>query len=271
MDREKLKELLLLSFLKSLFETLKPFLTVEEKVDYLETLITYLQGVYWHEEAIPQLGIEGNVFDSSTFIRKNVFLKYKDKAKPFVDTHLRFYLEKEPNLRSHLFKLLQINEPILDEIEFEQYNDSIYSLLHNLIEKICTQSFESAKKQTEEDVKNIKQANKESTTTFKATNSEYTRPRQALMLHYLFEAMGLNKDILSRRKLAEFAHALVCWPIDKIDNSGLYKMLKEAPLLKDNDENMLKDLKFIKAQFELVNIPGTIELVEKEIRSIKNS
>ena len=56
MEREKLINLVLKNFLKDLFENLKPFQTVEERVDFLEVLAEYMKGAYNYEPPIPVLG-----------------------------------------------------------------------------------------------------------------------------------------------------------------------------------------------------------------------
>ena len=149
MEREKLINLVLKNFLKDLFENLKPFQTVEERVDFLEVLIEYMKGAYSYEPPIPVLGMEGTPFDGEGFIRKNILLKFKQKAKAFVDTGLRYYFEKSDDLKQHLFEKLKIEEPVLSEEEFEVYINYVNQLLHNIIEKICTQSFDTAKTDTE--------------------------------------------------------------------------------------------------------------------------
>lgn len=261
MERNHLLVLLIQNFNKKLFESLKPFNNIEEKVEYLETLEILLQNT---------ANSEGDPFNTTEFIRKNILLKYKHKAKSFLDLNLRFYFEKEESLRELLFGILKIDEEIFNQEELNEYFTSLGFNLNNVIAKICTQEIEAAKADTDKEIKSLPETNAGIINAYKASNGEYTRIRQALMLHFWFEAIGLDKDHLKRRKLAEFGHAFFLWPIDDIDNSGLYKMLRQAPLIKENDKSMLKDLEFVKAQFQLVNIPAAVELIEKQIKSIKN-
>ena len=269
MEREKLKRFLWQNFLKALFESLKPFQTIEDKVNYLETLIEYLKGVYAHEDAAPEFNYEGNPFDSETFIRKNILIKYKEKAKPFVDHKLRYYFEKEDFLKAHLFEVLKINEPVLTEEEFDHYITVVHTALNNFIEKICTQTFEEAKAETETDVKALPEANEDIISGFKSQSKEYTRSRQILLFHFVLQLMNMTRSEGSIRKYAQFGHVLFAWPVDNIDNSGVYKMLKKAPYLKQDNKATLKDLEFIKSQFELVDSPEGMALVQKEINSLK--
>lgn len=261
MERKQLFVLLIQNFNKKLFESLNPFDTIEDKVDYLETLAVFLQG---------SSSFDGDSFNTNEFVRKNILLKYKHKAKPFLDLNLRFYFEKDETLRELLFNILKIEEEILNQDELREYFTALGFILNNVIAKICTQDVEAAKVETDKEIKSLPETNAGIINAYKASNGEYTRIRQALMLHFWFEAIGLDKDHLKRRKLAEFGHAIFLWPFDEIDNSGLYKMLRQAPLIKENDRSMIKDLEFVKRQFQLVNIPGAVELIEMQIKSLKN-
>lgn len=87
----------------------------------------------------------------------------------------------------------------------------------------------------------------------------------------MLKFLGNSKLDNSARKYAQFAHVLFAWPMDNIDNSGIYKMLKKAPYLKKDDKAMLKDLEFIMKQFELIDSPPGVALVQKEIDFIKRS
>ncbi|MGV2481498.1 UNVERIFIED_CONTAM: hypothetical protein IGO34_32380, partial [Salmonella enterica subsp. enterica serovar Weltevreden] len=65
------------------------------------------------------------------------------------------------------------------------------------------------------------------------------------------------------------AHALFAYPIDNIDNSAIYKLIKKAPYLKQDKRAMLKDLEFVKNQFDIIGSVEGVELVQKEIDSLK--
>lgn len=103
MDRKKLVSVVIENFFHTLLESLKPFKTVDDRVNFMEMLIEYLKGVYNHEEAILAFNYEGNPFDSELFIRQNILLRYKEKAKPFVDNGLRYYFEKDNHLQNVSF------------------------------------------------------------------------------------------------------------------------------------------------------------------------
>jgi hypothetical protein len=269
MEREKLLNTVLKAFLNSLFESLKPFQTIEEKADFLETLVEYLKGTYSYEPPIPAIGMEGNPFDSEEFIRKNILVKYKQRAKPFVDTGLRYYFEKDEDLKQHLFTRLKIDEPLLTEEEYEDYINYIYKLLNSLIENICIQPYEEAKAQTENDIKSISEGTDDQIVGFKSKSKEYTRGRQMLLFYFILKLLGKSRNDTPLIKLTEFGHVLFAWPTDNANNNAVYKMLKVAPYLKDDDKAMLKDLEFVKKQFEKIEHTEGTALVQKEIDSIK--
>jgi hypothetical protein len=269
MEREQLIKTLLQNFLKTLSETLKPFQTLEERVDYLETLMEYLQGVYWHEDAIPELGIEGNPFDSGSFIRKKILLKYKDKAKPFVDTELRCYFEKVEGLKAHLFARLKLTEPILDEHEQEVYMQRLSHILHNLIEKICIQPGDNTMGENEHDLKTLTEGVNGQKGKFKSTSKEYTRHRQIILFHFMLKLIGVTRFNSKLIDMAEFGHVLFAWPTDNAENTAVYRMIKEAPYLKEKEKDNLEDLEFVKMQFERINHIEGIALVQKEIDGLK--
>lgn len=250
MERMKLIGKLLQLFSTKLNETLQPFHKVSEKVDYLESLIEYIGGVYHHVDAIPHLGWEGNPFDSRAFIRKNILARFKDKAKPFTESRLHLYLEKEPDYKTQLFQLLETKEPILNEQEFEIYIKSVNRIIQELIEKAWTDISED----DDTDVSNET-----------IDSNGYSRSRQVLMLHYLLEITRLGRNTNSLPIVAEFAHAMFGLPTKNFKTSSLQKMFKNAPGIKTNDVNMIQDLEFVKAKFSLIGSVDAVALIQKEI------
>jgi hypothetical protein len=269
MEREKLIEALLQNFIKTLFETLKPFQTIEENVDYLETLIEYLTGVYSHEPAAPEFNYEGNPFDALTFIRKNILLKYKNKAKPFVDTKLRYYFEKDEGKKADLFAQLNLTEPILTEQEYEDYINRIHHILNRLIEKICILPPESAKTDIENDLKALPESVNPNKGKFKSDSKEYTRKRQILLYYFVLKLIGINKGNAFMTEMAKFAHALLAWPTDDASNGRVYDLVKEVTNVKQKSRDYPMDLEFVKKQFEIIKHAEGIALVQKEIDGLK--
>jgi len=269
MEREKLIGTLLQNFLKALFETLKPFQTVEERVDYLETLIEYLSGVYSHEDAIPELDFIGNPFDSAGFYRTNILLKYKDKAKPLVDTKLLYYFEKDEGKKAYLFAHLQLNVPVLNEEEHEDYMQRLSHILHNLIEKICIQPGNKIKSETEHDLRALAEVGNGQKGKFKSESKEYNRRRQLLLYSFVLQLIGINRGNSKLIEMAKFAHALLAWPTDDPSNGRVYDLVKEVTSVKQNSKDYPLDLEFVKNQFEIIKHTEGIALVQKEIDGLK--
>lgn len=254
MERKKLIGQLLRLFLINLNKTLKPFEKVSEKADYLEALIDYISGVYHHEDAIPHLGWEGNPFDSDGFVRKNILARFKSKVKPFLETRLQLFLEKKTEYRQQLFQMLKLNEPILNDQEFETYIRSVNELLQNLIEKVWIETSSDDEASSSDEI---------------AGTNGYSRSRQVLMLHYLLEITKLGRNTNSLSKVTEFAHALLNIPTKNFNTSALQKMFKTAPILKVNEINMVQDLEFVKTKFMLLGSSQAVELIQTQINKIK--
>lgn len=117
------------NFLRDLFESLKPFQNVEERVEFLEILIEYMTGAYNYEPPIPALGMEGIPFDGEGFIRKNILLKFKQKAKLFVDTGLRYYFEKSDDLKRKLQLLIYLPSNFLISFNFKRASTGVNVLI----------------------------------------------------------------------------------------------------------------------------------------------
>lgn len=270
MQRNELFVLLIKNFYKDLVTCLKPFQNSQDRANFLETLLEYLNGVYNYELPNPEYNFEGYDFDSGGFIRKEILHKFREKAKPFLDTQLRLYFEKDESRMASLFKKIGVNETLLSTKEYEDYTNYLHNILTNLIEKILTDDFDESQSEIERELKALPNNEKGQNNGFKSSSREYSRARQALLLYYLLKLLGKGRLDNSTRKNAQFGHALFGWPIDNIDNSALYRMLKKAPLLKE-DPALLKDLEFVRMQFELLGSPEGVLLVQKEIDSIKRS
>ncbi len=270
MDRKKLVGVVIENFFRALLESLKPFKTIDDRVSFMETLIEYLNGVYNHEEPILAFNYEGNPFDAELFIRKNILLRYKEKAKPFVDKGLRYYFEKDDHLQTYLFEQLKLKEPIFTTLEYEQYINYVHAILHNLIEQVCTQSVENGVAENEGNLETLAlpELGSAQLTGFKSKSKEYTRSRQILLFYFVLKLLGKSRATAKLIELSEFGHVLFAWPTDNASNNAVYRMLKDAPYLKQ-DKALLTDLEFIKRQFQRIEHADGVAIVQKEIDSLK--
>lgn len=261
-ERDVLIQTLLKHFIYDLSMSAKP-LTQEETIDFVCVLKDYLKGIYNEEPPIDEFNYEGSPFDGDEFIELNLLKPYREKMVPFSKTQLKYYFAKDDYTKGLLFSKLGINEPIFNEDEYQTYIFSIYSLLQNIKENLYLRPIEGTTVQLK-DVRLM-----ESEQGLKSRSTEYTRSRQVLLYYFILKLMGITKLDNSSRKLAQFAHVLFAYPIDNIDNSAIYKLLKQAPYFKKEPKVMLKDLEFVKQQFELIDSAEGVALVQREIELLK--
>ncbi|HXB41688.1 MAG TPA: hypothetical protein VNZ49_14200 [Bacteroidia bacterium] len=269
-NREELVRTILNNFLSDLSASAKP-LNREETINFIGVLAEYLKGVYNHEPSVPEYNYEGSPFDEEEFIETHLLKPYRQKMVPFVKTSLKYYFSKDEYGKTQLFNKLKIDEPLLNNEEYQEYILRVYTLLQKIKENLYLKPIEETKENPGEAQKLIDNPDELVIQGFKSKSKEYTRSRQILLFYYVLKLMGMTKLDTSTRKYAQFAHVLFAWPTDNVDNAGLYKMLKKAPYLKETDKAMLKDLEFIKNQFELIDSPEGVALVQKEIDSIKRT
>ncbi len=266
-QREELLQTLTKNFISDLSTSAKP-LAQEEAIKFMGILIEYLKGVFNHEPAAPEYNYDGNPFDEEEFIETHLLEPYREKMVPFVKTSLRYYFAKDEFTQSRLFQKLHLNEAPLNEEEYTQYILRVYVILRNIKQNLYLRPIESAKQnepsnrvEAQKLIDNPEELSKQG---FKAKSKEYTRIRQMLLFYFMLKLMGMSRLDTSARKYAQFAHVLFYYPTNNIDGSEVYKMLKQAPYLKEK-KALLKDLAFVKQQFELIDSSEGIALVQKEI------
>lgn len=267
-QREELINNVLKSFIADLNES-GTLLSNDEGILFAGALIEYLRGVYNYAPSIPEYNIEGYEFDEDEFIDENLLKPFRHKMVPFIKTRLKLYFAKDDYNKMLLFQKLNINEPVLDEKEYEEYIIRVYLILRKLKDNLYLKPSAETKDNVAEAQKLLDNPLEMEKQGFKSKSTEYTRPRQVLLYYFVLKLMGMTKMDLSSRKYAKFAHVLFAWPIDSIDNSSVYKLLKKAPYLKKDDKAMLKDLEFVKEQFKLIESEEGVSLVQKEIDSVK--
>lgn len=265
--REELLQELIKNFVNDLSTSVRPF-SQEESIKYIGILIDYLKGIFNHEPAAPEYDYEGNPFDEDEFIEKNLLEPYREKMIPFVKTSLRYYFSKDEFNQSLLFQKLRLGDETLNEEEYQQYILRLYVILRNIKQNLYLRPIENTQDNTTnnsvEAQKLIDSPDELKRQGFKSKSKEYTRIRQMLLFYFLLKLTGMTRLDSSARKYAQFAHVLFYYPTNNIDGSEVYKMIKQAPYLKEK-KSLLKDLEFIKQQFELIESKEGIALVQKEI------
>lgn len=270
---EKRKDLiatLLDHFLADLDRSAKPLTTNDDKIYFLETLSEYLSGVY---NSVPENEyFETIPFNEDQFIRENLLSRFRDKMSGFISTNLRYYFSKEDPEKTFLFNKLQIKEPVLTSEEYEDYILRINFLLSKLAEQFYLKPKEGSQADTATTKELIDQSEEGiASDSIKSRSKEHSRSRQVLLYYFMLRSMGVSRTDISVSNQARFAHVLFNLPIDNIDNSAIYKKLKAAPFVNKIDRDLLKDLEFVKQQFELIEHEQGIALVEAEIKSTKEN
>jgi hypothetical protein len=261
--RTQLIQDLIKKFLVDLNECAKP-LTHEETITFMGILIEYLKGVYNFEPSSTEYNYEGNPFDEDEFIEIHLLKPYRHKMVPFIKTSLRYYFAKDEHYKIMLFQKLGLNETTLNDDEYQMYILRIYLILRKIKENLYLKPLETISENSSEAQTLIESPDELIRQGFKSKSKEYTRIRQMLLFYFVLKLMGLSRLDTSARKYAQFAHFLFYYPTDNIDGSEVYKMLKQAPYVKEN-KSLLKELDFVKKQFELIDCEEGIKLVQKEI------
>lgn len=263
LERDNLLEKLLNQFVKDLTLSLKPF-THEEQITFLELILDLLKNLYDKDK-------EGSSFDADRFLGDKMFRVFREKMTAFVNQGLQYYFMPDDFSKTLLFAKLEIKDSILNEQEQFYFAQRIYLVAKYTTEQLYLKPAASINLNKQDITKLIETDLDTDKQPFKSRSPEYTRSRQVLLYYFILKLIGITKLENSSRKLAQFAHALFAYPIDNIDNSAIYKLLKQAPHLRKEKKSMLSDLEFVKHQFELIGLQQGVNLVEKEINGLKST
>lgn len=264
-EREELLNTLQNHFLSDFILSIEP-LEHEEKIHFMELLSEYLKGIY--NPTILQ-NHDNKPFDSDYFLESNILKPYREKMTAFVRSGLRYYMTNDEFSKTMLFVKLGIKEPVLSNEEQFNFANCLYLILRYTKESLYLKPVEHTGLK-EKDILKLIEGKEPDEHSFKSKSAEYTRSRQVLLYYFVLKLMGMTKLNNSSRKYAQFAHVLFAYPIDNIDNSAVYKLLKKAPYLKKDHKELLKDYEFVKSQFELIGSAEGVALVQKEIVLIKH-
>ena len=268
MEREELIQTILKNFINDVRETVSPF-ELEEGIDVLGAFIEYLQGIYNHEESMPEYNYEGSPFYGDEFIETRLLVKYRDKMLPFIKTRLQLYFAKDEYSKTLLFQKLRLSEALLTEEEYTEYIVRLYNILSKMKLNLLVLPPKSSKADKDEAKELIENPQEMQKRGFKAKNKDYSRNRQILLYYYVLKLMGVTKLDNFTIRYAEFGHALFFWPVDVVKDNDLYKKLCHAPYIQESPPARLKDLEYVKRQFENIEHAEGIAMVQKEIDFLK--
>ena len=258
-------------FLRDLALCIKPLEKTEDKIHFAKTLSELQLKMYRNAHA--EFGNNDENFSEDDFIDKNLLAKFRHKMKPFVETQLHFYFSPDESSQECVYHRLQISPVvILDGEEFYEFTIRLNNILDSYkINLYLTEPGNSDDKYEVKDLRDLAQQKQEENLkgNLKIQNNEFSRSRQALAMYYLFTSIGIKPRFdMSLVSLAKLAHVLSAMPYENIDNSSIYKGMKELPSFK-NEKYLLEDLKFIKKHFSLVNHTEAVTLIEKEISKLE--
>lgn len=246
-------------FLKDLSVSIKPLESVEDKLQFVKSLKDLL---------IPMFRSDEEYFDEEAYIDEHFLSKFRSRMKPFVEVKLHHYFSPDPSIQEIISDRMTLNPPVIfDREEMVEYTLRMY----NLLDVIKTNLYltEPAKPESKFDELAGQHADEFLKASLKIKSNEFTRSRQALAMYYLFKSIGLNPRIdVPMVNLAKVAHLLSGMPYEDINNSSIYRVMKDLPDLK-NEKNLLADLEFVKKHFELVKLKEAVLLLENEISKLK--
>ena len=258
-------------FLRDLALCIKPFDSTEDRIYFAKTLSDLQLKMY--RNAHLWFGYNDENFNEDDFIDKNLLAKFRHKMKPFIETQLHFYFAPDESSQESICDRLQMANPvILDEEEFYEFTVRLNHILDRY--KIKLYLTEPGKTDTNSEVTKLEELTGQKQEenpkgNLRIPNNEFSRSRQALAMYYMFTAMGIKPRLdMSLVSLAKLAHVLSAMPYENMDNSSIYKGMKELPDYK-NERYLLEDLKFINKHFALVKLTAATTLIDKEIAKLE--
>ena len=259
--RTKLISELLKHFLEDLAKSINPLDNAEDKAYFCENFKELAIELYNDQQ-----------FDENKFLLDKIYSKFKNKSVPFTKSNLMLYIQPNEYHQTLLFEKLGLDKNTLlnqDEIQ-ELFIHYIHTLevvpkhlyLHETDGEVKTTNVED--KATQE---KLLDEIKEQLAT-KMPN--FNRARQTLIFYYLLKGNKVHKETHNLAAIARFVHHTLGIPYKSIDNSEFYDKLKSAPIFK-KETLLLKDLEYVKEQFQTIECPELTRMVEEDISMVQKS
>ncbi len=195
--------------------------------------------------------------------RENALLKKYSKAfKPF--TSKKFYelfdfgiiLSQKDYYTEEEFNNLEDQENDLAELDIKQLTQAMNNLLNGELHYLYLEREPQFETNSEE--KSSKDED----------DKEMTEARQLLAIYYLLKS-GFGIEHRSSNSVSDvtlFAHLLLGKKFTSLQASSIYKKYKLIPNY-NKDEQLIKDLKYIKSYFEKLDLQKALELINKELEA----
>jgi len=192
-------------------------------------------------------------------IDERLLLKYKGKLKTFYNKGITDYLLQRS------FKLLELQDELGKDDPEQFLSDDEYKTYLEMLHRLLRMRRELAIVGTEIVAEEEENAAEDNST----TNPEHTARRQTLAIYYLNMNFAINKS--SEKALAHFIHFLTGKNEDNI-----YKVLRNPLKISDikkkrADDELVKDLEFIKTYFDNLGSTAIIKAIERDIQEVKST
>ena len=256
-NREELFTKLLNGFLKDLTEGHSLLTELDDKIYFLDTIFELIREVRTDYEF---------QFDIPNFVNQKLLSKFRSKMKPFTASFMEVYFCQAEDCQKIIFRKLDIpaQTHFLNSKEFEKMLETFAAAIRMIQKGIyLKEPQEPIKLELINSSLNVKEERE-------IKIPGFNRSRQALMIFYLLKSQGVSKNSVSITAMAKFAHVLLGWPYSEIDNSELYKRLKQIHNIKEY-KSRLSDLEFVKKQFELIEHTSIINMLDQEIARLRGN
>lgn len=102
--------------------------------------------------------------------------------------------------------------------------------------------------------------------------SEFTNAQWALIGYYCMKGLGIEmRENIDMTDMAKFIHLIAQKPLNSIvKNTEIYKRLRKAPSVNQNNDKTIKDLEKVREYFEKVSLDKAISAINKDIEKEKN-
>ena len=259
--RTKLLSKILKHFLEDLAKSINSLGTAEDKAYFCENFKDLAIELYNDQQ-----------FDEDKFLLDRIYSKFKNKSVPFTKSNLLLYIKTDEYHQALLFEKLALKKTALlnqEEIQelFIYYINTLnvvpkHLYLHENEGEVKTESV-GDKAVQEKLLDEVKEQ-------LKPKMPNFNRVRQTLIFYYLLKGNKVHKETHNLANMARFVHCTLGIPYNNIDNSDFYKRLKSAPIFK-KETLLLKDLEYVKEQFQTIECPELARMVEEDISIVQKS
>ena len=250
--RTALIDTILKHFFADLAKSINPLGKPEEKAYFCEKL--------------GELAIElynDSQFDEDKFLLEVLYPKFKSKLNAFDQSNLLLYFQTGDDQQALLLKTLGITTEPLNSDEIQE----LFIYYVNTLTVVPKRLYLSENGDLTDEMAQEKILD-EAKEQLKIKMPNFNRARQTLIFYYLLKGNKVQKDTHNVAAMARFVHNTLGIPYNKIDNSEFYEKLKSAPMFK-KESLLLKDLEYVKEQFQSIECPELARTIEEDIVAIR--